>query len=156
MPEGGEIEIPGGIRAICEAGLIRFAGADEPLPDAVRMPIPGRARFGDWELQAEVREAPVVPGGPDLATLDIDAIGDEVEIRAWRNGDRIRPLGLGGSKSLQDLFTDSGVARSERHRVPVVTVGGRVAWVAGVAVSEEFRLGERSRGVAVIRARNAA
>ena len=152
-PEGGEVDLPGGVRAICEAGTVRFASGELPLPESVRMPIPGRARFGDWELHAEVRDAPVVPGGPELATLDVDALGDEVEIRAWRNGDRIRPLGLGGSKSLQDLFTDSGVARSERHRVPVVTAGGRVAWVAGVAVSEEFRLGASSRGVAVITAR---
>ena len=92
---------------------------------------------------AELREAPLVPGGPDLATLDADALGEEVEIRAWRDGDRMRPLGLGGSKSLQDLFTDRGVPRSERSRVPVVTAGGRVAWVAGVAVDEEFRLGGR-------------
>ena len=67
----------------------------------------------------------------------------------------MRPLGLGGSKSLQDLFTDRGVPRSQRSRVPVVTVGGRVAWVAGVAVDEDFRLGAATTGVAVITARAA-
>lgn len=120
------------------------------------MDVPGRARFGDWELIVEIcRDLDAVPG-PDVATLDAAALGSQLEVRAWRSGDRIRPLGLGGSKSLQDLFTDRGVPRSERGRVPVVTAGGRVAWVAGVAVSEEFRLGERSSGVAVIRARPAA
>lgn len=155
-PEGGQVDLPGGVRAVCEAGRVRFATGPEPAFEAVRMPIPGRARFGDWELHAELRDAPMVPGGPDLATLDAAAVGEEVEIRTWRSGDRIRPLGLGGSKSLQDLFTDHGVARSERHRVPVVTAGGRVAWVAGVAVSEEFRLGAASTAVAVITARAAA
>jgi tRNA(Ile)-lysidine synthase len=43
-----------------------------------------------------------------------------------------------GSKSLQDLFTDRKVPRSLRHRLPVVVSDQRVAWVAGVAVSEEF------------------
>ena len=154
-PEGGTVELPGGVRAVCEAGRVRFATGEEPLPEPVRMRIPGRARFGSWELAAELREAPLVPGGPDLATLDADALGEEVEIRAWRDGDRMRPLGLGGSKSLQDLFTDRGVPRSERSRVPVVTVGGRVAWVAGVAVDEGFRLGAATTGVAVITARAA-
>ena len=44
----------------------------------------------------------------------------------------MRPLGMDGSKSLQDLFTDRGVPRSLRHRLPVVTAAGRVVWVAGV------------------------
>lgn len=153
--EGGEAELGGGLSAICEAGTVRFcrAAAAEPPPDTVRMTIPGTARFGDWELTAELREDPIDARNPGLATLDAATIGDEVEIRAWRAGDRIRPIGLGGSKSLQDLFTDSGVPRSVRSRIPVVTAGGRIAWVAGLAVDEEFRLLERSTSVAVITAR---
>ncbi len=151
--EGGEIELGGGLSAICEAGMVRFGTGSDPVPTIVRMPVPGTARFGDWELKAEIRPGPVDPAGPGFATLDAASIGDEVEIRAWRAGDRIRPLGLGGSKSLQDLFTDSGVPRSVRSRIPVVTANGRVAWVAGLAVSEEFRLLEASTEVAVITAR---
>ena len=48
---------------------------------------------------------------------------------------------MDGSKTLGDLFADRGVPRSQRTRVPVVTCGDRVAWVAGVAVSDDFRLG---------------
>jgi tRNA(Ile)-lysidine synthase len=152
-PQGGEVEIGGGLSAFCEAGTVRFGTGSEPVPEAVRMSVPGVARFGDWELRAELRSGPVDPEGPGLATLDAGAIGDEVEIRAWQSGDRMRPLGLGGSKSLQDLFTDQGVPRSVRSRIPVVTAGGRVAWVAGVAVGDEFRLLEESTEVAVITAR---
>ncbi|MEO7196972.1 MAG: tRNA lysidine(34) synthetase TilS [Solirubrobacterales bacterium] len=165
-PEGGQLNLGGCVRVRCEGHRVRFlAPAADPDPDLdgqgaalhpVRMSVPGRARFGDWELRAELIEGPVEPAGPGFATLDAGALGDQVEIRAWRSGDRIRPLGLGGSKSLQDLFTDRGVPRSQRGRVPVVTAGGRVAWVAGVAVSEEFRLGARSAGVAVITLRPAA
>jgi tRNA(Ile)-lysidine synthase len=161
-PEGGEVELGGGISAICEGGHVRFragsgtAEGGQPSPPAVRMSIPGTARFGDWELRADVLDGPVRPRGPELATLDAAALEGEVEIRAWRSGDRMRPLGLGGSKSLQDLFTDHGVPRSVRSEIPVVTSGARIAWVAGVAVSEEFRLGPASPGAVVITARLAA
>jgi tRNA(Ile)-lysidine synthase len=151
--QGGEVEVGGGLSAFCEAGTVRFATGTDPTPEAVRMTVPGVARFGDWELRAELRAGPVDPEGPGLATLDAGAIGDEVEIRAWRDGDRMRPLGLGGTKTLQDLFTDRGVPRSVRSRIPVVTAGGRVAWVAGIAVGDEFRLLEESSEVAVITAR---
>jgi tRNA(Ile)-lysidine synthase len=153
-PEGGEVEVGGGLSAHCEAGTVRFGPSAAPAPpESVRMSVPGSARFGEWELRAELQDGSVEPAGPGLATLDAAALGSEVEIRAWRSGDRIRPLGLGGSKTLQDLFTDRGVPRSVRSRIPVVTAGGRVAWVAGVAVSEEFRLEDDSTGAAVITAR---
>jgi tRNA(Ile)-lysidine synthase len=67
-------------------------------------------------------------------------------------GDRIRPLGLDGTKTLQDLFTDSRVPRSLRHTLPVVAAGERIAWVAGVAVSEEFKLRPDSSRAAVLTA----
>ena len=67
----------------------------------------------------------------------------------------MQPLGLGGTKTLQDLFTDGGVPRSIRHDVPVVLSEGRVAWVAGVAVAEEFKISPTSDEVVVLSAREA-
>jgi tRNA(Ile)-lysidine synthase len=155
LPEGGEVDLGHGVRAICEAGLIRFATALETdaAPEPTPLRIPGSCLFGSWEVRAEVRAGPVEPAGPDLATLDAEALGEELVVRAWREGDRMRPLGMNGSKTLQDLFTDRGVPRSLRRRLPVVTAAGRVVWVAGVAVSEDFRLGSEAREVAVLTAR---
>ena len=59
-------------------------------------------------------------------------------VRSWREGDGMRPLGLGGTKSLQDLFTDRKVPRALRSELPVVEAGGAIVWVAGVAVDERF------------------
>ena len=155
LPEGGQVELGHGVRAICEAGLIRFETAFEadaaPAPTALQ--IPGRCRFGRWEVRAELRAGPVDPAGPDLANLDAEALGDLLEVRSWREGDRMRPLGMEGTKTLQDLFTDRGVPRSLRHRLPVVTAAGKVVWVAGVAVSDDFRLGSEAREVAILTAR---
>lgn len=179
MPEGGEVDLGRGMRAICEQGLIRFETEMEadaaPAPAPLR--VPGSCRFGQWEVRAELRAGPLEramegerarnqprrpwevgaagfePAGPDLATLDAEALGDDLVVRTWREGDRMRPLGMDGSKSLQDLFTDRRVPRSLRHRLPVVTAAGRVVWVAGVAVSEDFRLVPEAREVAVLTAR---
>ena len=131
-PEGGIIELGGGLDAVCEAGTVRFTSArDAQGPAPVRLTIPGNARYGDWEISARIVGEGTEPGGPEHATLDVTELGSEVEIRAWREGDRIRPLGLNGSKTLQDLFTDSGVPRSLRKQLPVLVAGERIAWVAG-------------------------
>src|ERR671932_35012 len=75
--------------------------------------------------------------GDDL--LDAAALGDEVTVRAWRAGDRMEPAGLGGSKTLQDLFTDRKVPRAERASWPVVEANGEIACVPAVAVGERFK-----------------
>ena len=152
-PEGGEVELGGGLRAVCELGLIRFALPDDEQPEPVRLNVPGSCRFGQWELRAALRAGPVEPAGPELATLDAEALGGELVVRTWREGDRIRPLGMQGTKTLQDLFTDRKVPRSLRHQLPVVAAGDRVAWVAGVAVSEDFRLEPEAAEAVIISAR---
>jgi tRNA(Ile)-lysidine synthase len=117
---------------VAEYGALRFERGDpETPPEPALLTIPGTARFGPWELEA--RPA----GGGDL--LDATALGPEVTVRAWRHGDRIRPAGLDGSKSLQDLFTDRKVPRAERATWPVVETGGEIACVPAVAVAERFR-----------------
>jgi tRNA(Ile)-lysidine synthase len=151
-PEGGEVDLGGGLRAVCEQGLIRFSEADEAAPEPVVLAVPGRCRFGRWEVRAELRHPPIPVNGPERAILDPGALGGDVVVRTWREGDRIRPLGMHGTKSLQDLFTDRRVPRSLRHKLPVITAGERVAWVAGVAVSEEFRLSHENGDVVVLSA----
>lgn len=136
-PEGGVVELGGGLEARAEHGIVRFAFTAEP-PRATTLTIPGSCRFGAWELRAELPSSPVSGSGPDAAVLDAAAIEDSLTVRSWRDGDRIRPLGLDGSKSLQDVFTDRKVPRSLRRTLPVVLSGERIAWIAGVAVSEEF------------------
>jgi tRNA(Ile)-lysidine synthase len=156
-PEGGEVDLGRGLRAVCEQGFVSFGfRLDEPAPEPASLAVPGHCRFGRWEIRAELRSAPVTPEGPELATLDAAALGGEVLVRAWREGDQIRPLGMEGTKSLQDLFTDRHVPRSLRRTLPVVVAGERIAWIAGVAVSEEFRIEPGTREIAVLSARVAS
>ncbi len=148
-PEGGEVDLGGGLVARCEQGMIRFGPGVEREPEPVSLRVPGTARFGPWDVRAELHRPPVEMNGPERAILDRAMLGGGMVVRTWREGDRIRPLGMDGTKTLGDLFTDTGVPRSLRHKVPVVAVGERIAWVAGVAVSEEFRL-HPTAGEAVI------
>jgi tRNA(Ile)-lysidine synthase len=137
-PEGGVVELGGGVEAQIEAGHVRFTTGPGAEPAPATLPVPGMCRFGAWQVRAELSSGVPAAEGPDLAVLDPGALEGSLVVRSWQEGDRMRPLGLGGSKSLQDLFTDRKVPRSLRHALPVVTSDGRIVWIAGVAVSEEF------------------
>ena len=64
-----------------------------------------------------------------------------VIVRNRRPGDRIKPIGARGRKKLQDLLVDRKVPRETRDRVPmIVDRHGRIVWVVGVAMADEFRV----------------
>jgi tRNA(Ile)-lysidine synthase len=126
------LDVGSGLRAVVEYGVLRFATApDAASPEPATLPIPGSVRFGEWEVEARL-------GAGGEAVVSAAALGRRATVRAWRPGDRMRPLGLGGTKSLQDIFTDRKVPRALRARLPVVESGGEIVWVAGVAASEAF------------------
>jgi tRNA(Ile)-lysidine synthase len=142
------LDLGGGLRAVAEYGTLRFTRSGDAEPPApVELTVPGRARFGEWELEARL-------GGPgDVAVTNV---GPALTVRAWRDGDRMRPAGLGGTKTLQDLFTDRKVPRALRRTLPVVESQGEIVWVAGVAVDERFAAEEGAPGTVALTARSAA
>jgi tRNA(Ile)-lysidine synthase len=120
--------------------------------------ISGEARVpGGRVLTAELRPVPAagpVRTNPCTATIDASALGAGLYVRFRRPGDRFRPLGMHGRKSLQDFFVDQKIPRQERDGVPIVVdADDRIVWVAGYAVSEEFRVGEATRDVVILKLR---
>jgi tRNA(Ile)-lysidine synthase len=138
-----ELAIGNGLRAVAEYGRLRIerlGAAPASTPEAVCLKIPGQAVFGVCEVVCQVGAPARGPGILDRAEL-----GSELLVRAWRAGDRMAPLGLNGTKSLQDLFTARRVPRGRRATVPVVEAGGgEIAWVAGVGTSERFKVTDRT------------
>lgn len=78
--------------------------------------------------------------------FDADALGSEITLRHWRAGDRFRPIGLGRSAKLQDLFVNAKVPREERsRRILAVTAGGEIFWVEGLRIGEIARVTPATR-----------
>ena len=120
--------------------------------------MPGAVAFGRWRLRCEVEAAgrdvrSRAPGEWPVGLLDAERLGRHgLTVRAWQAGDRIRPLGLAGSKSVSDLFTDRRVPRAARASLPLLLRDGEIAWIPGVATAERFRVDDHTRRVAVLRA----
>jgi tRNA(Ile)-lysidine synthase len=170
-PHGGsaQLDVGGGVRAIVEYGVLRFEpvarGDQRPLAPSERdvaLAVPGTVRFGDWTLESELRalageqalDCRLVDGS--VGVLDADQIDlAALSVRAWRPGDRMRPVGLDGSKTLSDLFTERRLPRAERSSMPVIACAGEVVWVPGVATSSRARVRASTSRVALLTARRA-
>jgi len=119
-----------------------------PLRDAL-LPVPGVVDTDVGRVRAERVTAPRDWAGipPDVAYLAPRAAGSELTVRAWRDGDRVRPLGLGGTRKVQDLFVDRKVPRAMRHTIPIVEGRLGIAWIAGLCTGEAYRVASGGEAV---------
>ncbi len=94
-----------------------------------------------WGVEA-VRPAsprPIAKSGCEW--FDADKVGAVIHLRHWQPGDRFQPIGLAQPVKLQDLFTNLKVPQEvRRERVVATTAEGRIFWVEGVRMAEQFKL----------------
>ncbi len=119
--------------------------AETLAADTIGAPSPGAwAREHTREVpRGECGGAP--PAG--VAYLDLDAIEPPLVARRPRPGDRVRPIGLGGSKKLSDLFADRHVPRRLRRQTVVIADRRGIVWVAGLATGESARVRDTTREI---------
>ena len=135
-------DLPDGLRAECRYGKLVVCRADEALRGVAPslLPLPGIADLGQaGEITAEPTDPSSMMGTPDSVTIDADKL-ETLVVDGVRPGDRMRPLGMEGSRKLSDLLVDAKVARHERGAVPVVRDGERIVWLAGVRMSDEYKV----------------
>ena len=69
---------------------------------------------------------------PAEASFDAERVGDSpITVRGYEVGDRIQPLGMEGSRKLQDIFTDQKIPRAQRTAIPVVVCRDEIIWIPG-------------------------
>jgi tRNA(Ile)-lysidine synthetase-like protein len=152
--EGGEgtrrSDLPGGVVASGRAGG-ELAFYREPWSldygwEEIRAG--ETSMFGGWRISARD------PSGFDPA----DAAREEVAyldagkgpygVRMAREGDIIRPLGLGGTKKVLRAMMDRKVPSDLRRRTPVVVDGrDEIAWIALGELDERHKVDERTEKV---------
>jgi tRNA(Ile)-lysidine synthase len=156
------LDVGAGVRAIVEYGVLRFARVSETaVPAPVALPLPGAVAFGEWRLRCAVEPVGAqtlarTSGSRRVGVLDAERLGvAALTVRAWRTGDRMRPLGLHGSKAVSDLLRDRRVPRAERATLPLLVREDEIAWIPGVATAERFRVDGDTQRVVVVRASHA-
>ena len=136
---GAGLELPGGIRFGVGYDTLRLTSAGAALPAAPtiegqhELSIPGETRVGEWCVRAEllppVRDLTAV--GSHQAVLDADHAGRRLCVRSRRPGDRIAPLGMTGSRKVQDVMVDEKIPAANRDGVPLVVSENGVVWGRG-------------------------
>lgn len=87
---------------------------------------------------------PQLKSGVEL--FDADKVGDEIVLRHWRAGDRFQPIGMKSPVKLQDLFVNAKIpATIRRQLILATTASGKIFWVEGLRIGENFKLKPQTR-----------
>jgi tRNA(Ile)-lysidine synthase len=104
--------------------------------------IPGEIDIQETGKKISAAIVPEMESGnnPRVAYVDYSALGRNLIVRNKEDGDRLIPLGMKGSKKLQDLFVDEKIAAEDRDSIPIVESKGKIVWVAGLRLDERAKV----------------
>ncbi len=85
----------------------------------------------------------------DSAYIDSDK-ASSLKTRTPKPGDRLQPIGLNGTKKLQDIFVDKKIPQPVRKTIPVIISGKEIVCVGWLATSEKFKITEDTKNITKI------
>jgi tRNA(Ile)-lysidine synthase len=147
--------LPGGWRLRCEYGaaVLEQAVVAAPSPesdqvsafevellrDGVTVVPASGFTFDTRPLKAGDRGFPGEASMPRTqryeALFDAGEIGRRLIVRGFRSGDRIAPLGMTGTRKVQDVFVDCKLVRTSRATWPLIEADCGLLWVPGMVRS---------------------
>jgi tRNA(Ile)-lysidine synthase len=136
------VNLPGGVVAR-RRGEELFLGVPDgdhdketPCGEDVALEVPGVTYRDRWRIECQRVESFEIDASDrcvGFLKAEVEAAG--LTVGGYRAGERIEPIGMHGSKKVQDLLVDTRIPRHERGRLPIVRSGDRLAWVVGVRMA---------------------
>lgn len=109
----------------------------EPFDCALKVPGVTRIAAIGLTIACRLVKKPKPQALPeDEALIDANSVVGSLRVKNAQPGDRIVPLGMSGSKKLQDVFVDKKIPKRDRARAAVVCDDEKILWVVGVVTSE--------------------
>ena len=70
----------------------------------------------------------------------VSARPEDILIRSRKNGDRMRPLGMKGSRAVSDIISESGLSIKERNSLAIAEMKatGEILWVESLRRSQKM------------------
>lgn len=148
-----ELHLPGGIFVAGNRGELIISREKREIPSSkpysYSLSVPGEVEIKEVgkKLCAGFSERQTEADDPSVAFVDYAVLGKKMTVRNKEDGDRFQPLGMKGTKKLQDLFVDEKIPMELRNSVPVVESGGKIVWVGGLRLDDRAKVSENTKRI---------
>lgn len=138
-----------------EALLVGRKSNAESLNQDLQIPGPGEYTFSGRTFKVSVAAIGSVDmqkvKRSEIYALDGAKLSFPLTVRGYREGDRMRPFGLKGSKKLSDVFADlKWTAPQKEAAVLLTSEAGDIALLWDYRISRDYRLGPDSKAAIII------
>lgn len=73
----------------------------------------------------------------DVFFVDPKKVEGDINLRLWKIGDRIKPIGMNGSQLVSDIMNDAKYDQSQKDRTFVITDDKDILWIPGLKVGRK-------------------
>ncbi len=79
--------------------------------------------------------------------FDADKIKFPLELRKWKSGDWMIPLGMKGKKKISDVLIDEKIPLHEKEEIYVLLSENQVVWILGIRMDERFKIDSKTKKI---------
>jgi tRNA(Ile)-lysidine synthase len=142
---GAHIDMAGmALMRVHDGYLLSSTADDELFQPLVVAALPWHGRVGDWEVDLDFKATWQLPAQEDQGLVfyfDAGHLQLPLTLRPWCIGDKMRPLGMRGTKKLSDMFIDAHWSRADKRRALLLCdAEGQVLAVSGFRISHHVRI----------------
>lgn len=84
--------------------------------------------------------------------FDYEKIKGDIIVRNRKIGDKFIPLGLKKEKKISRFFIDKKIPKTKRDEILIFENNGKIMWVCGLEISEEFKVERNTKKILKISA----
>ncbi len=135
--------------------------SSQPVFSELYIMVPGKATYAEMCFETAVEETAMPlersaykgPMAKDalIQYMDYDCVVFPMTLRSRRAGDRFRPLGMQGKKSLKNFFIDRKVLRDKRNSIPLLVDRHGIIWVVGYGIDDRVKITQHTRKILTCR-----
>jgi len=121
--------------------------ANEVLGGDYTLNVPGDTIIPGWRIHTAVENKQTKSESKYHECFDYDVVGDQLVVRSKEPGDKLKPLGMKGSKSLKNFMVDLKIPQAQRGGVPIVCSSKHIIWIVGHRIDERARVSASTESV---------
>ena len=117
-------------------------GEEHKTPLDVWLTIPGEYVVSGKKISLRVISKEDMKKDKKLRFFNGDALEDKILLRHRKDGDTMRPLGMGGYKKIKNILIDRKISREVRDELFIFQNRKDIFYIGGMMISEDYKVKE--------------
>lgn len=116
----------------------------------VRIDSVGEISFVNYMIEIQyVEHSNIQYNLPNMYYFDASILEGDLWLRHWKEGDKMKVLGMEGRKKLSDLFIDSKVDLLSKHKLPILMLDDQILAILSLRRSGLHLVNDKNRVVSI-------